>query len=71
MKIKQGQFVKVYKKPISREDYEGIAKVIRVFDNPQDSQSVYIDALFRDESCTYRRIVALPAEILPSRLAGF
>jgi hypothetical protein len=38
MKMKRGQVVAVYQKPITEEDYEGVAKIISIYPGDYDKE---------------------------------
>ena len=69
---KRGEYVKVFQKPLTEEDYEGIARIARVagqvdaYDN-----TILLDVGFRDDPGPYQRRVLLPAQMVPPKHSGF
>lgn len=68
-KLKKGDLVKVYQKPITREDYEGIGKIIAI--EQQDDETARVKVAFDDEpKRTFSRLLAEPIEIVPKQNAA-
>ena len=67
-----GQYVKVYQKPMTHEDYEGIGKIV---EKPvkiwAEDGEVQVMVSFRDDAGPYSRRLCEPIEIVPEKLAGF
>jgi len=57
MKRLAGKLVKIYQKPISEEDFEGIAKVIKIYNSyPINGQVMYeAKVVFQGEELTHWR----------------
>lgn len=63
--LKKGDFVKIYQKPITREDYEGVGRIIRVdSDQRDDGASVCVQVAFRGETGRFPRFVYEPIEVV-------
>lgn len=72
-KLKRGLYVKVYQKPMTMEDYEGIGKIVGPIHplSEWEGAGYEVAVSFRDEPGPFIRRVHEPIEIIPASVAGF
>lgn len=73
--LKKGDYVKVFQKPLTQEDYEGIGKVRRVV-KAFDGKEAIVEVSFRDDRGPFTRIIGdpiqiVPEEVVPSGIQGY
>ncbi len=61
-KLKVGDYVKIYQKPMTQERYEGIGKVVAIHQEDQEFTSVEVS--FRDDKGPFPRLIYRPMEII-------
>ena len=55
-KLKKGQKVRIYQKPITHEEYEGIATLVKFVSETEQDESWMVR--FRNEESTYQRLIS-------------
>ena len=59
---KKGEYVHIYQKPITEDDFEGVARVVRS-GNPDSDSVVTLQVAFKNDAGPYTRRVLLPAKM--------